>query len=273
MTQAGDPTPGEIETARAWLAKHGVHVPRPTRLLSIRLGTRKRARWTRLSYYWFLAILAICGAVGYQALQYLPNVRGKDMTESNALYFVYMALQFTTWLTGRKQDRRALQRLSLPATSFPRRSSWQVLGGWFIAGTVTTFGGGAALGVAMYLTTSARTYAWSWLGLLALSAIATTVTVNGVLRAPTIAEDEGSLAVDELVRTENAFALFPAMFAIPVLFDLISDNRQPHTFTWLLVGYAALSVGLQTVGIILNRRRRLPGADDPRPALVEDEAR
>ena len=261
MTQADEPTRGEIWAARKWLAAHGVHVRRPTRLLSIRLGTRYDVRRLRLGFFVLLAVPAVFGAIGYELLLYRY---GTDMTASATLYFLYMAGQFATWLSLRRWDRQALKRLCLPATPLSRRPWWQVLGGWTIASIVTTFGGGAALSVAVS--------AWGWIGLLVLSAVTTAITLRAVLRAPVIAEDEGSLAVDELVRTENTDLAAPGMFALPVLGDLLFANRQWDTFTWLLVGYAVLGFGLQMVGLAVHQRRRLPPSDDPRPALVEEEA-
>lgn len=247
MTQASDPTPAEIGVARWWLAKRGVHVRRPTRLLSIRLGTRYDVRRLRLGYFVLLAPPALLGALGYE---FLPYLRGTDTIGSVTLCFLYMAVQLATWLTLRRRDRKALERLSLSATPLTRRPWWQVLGGWTIASIVTTFLGGVALSVAIH--------AWAWLGLLVLSAMTTTITLWAVLRAPVIAEDDGSLAVDELVRTENVDWAFPARFAFPVLADLAYGNRQLGRFAWLLVGYAVLSFGLQMVGLAVHRRAQLP---------------
>ena len=109
----------------------------------------------------------------------------------------------------------------------------------------------------MYVTTPARTYAWSLLGLLAISALCTAVVLTSVLRAPVIADDEATRAVDDLVRAENADLAFPAVFSVPLVFDFFKSN-QPLGFTSLLIGYLLLSLGLQIVAVVLHSRRALP---------------
>ncbi len=254
----GGPTQYEGVLARKWLAKHGVRVKWPTPLIAVRLGTRHRPVGLRLRYYAIFAVLAVVGAIGYQMLQELPNVRGKDMTESISVFFIYVALQLSMWCTFRQLDRRTVIRLELEVMTPPRPPWWKVLGGWYLAGVALTFGGGAALGIAMFVTTPNRTYAWSWLGLLAIGAVSTAIVLAGVLRAPPVADDEASTAVDHLVRAENADAAFPAMFALPVLLDLLFENRQPHSFTWLMAGYVVLSFGVQLVAFLVHRYRKLP---------------
>jgi hypothetical protein len=97
--------------------------------------------------------------------------------------------------------------------------------------------------------------------LLGIGALSIAVVLTSVLRAPVIADDEATRAVDELVRVEWADRAFPAMFAIPVLFDMLIENRQPAAFTGLPAGYAVLSVGLQVIAMVHHRRRMLPPGD------------
>jgi hypothetical protein len=115
----------------------------------------------------------------------------------------------------------------------------------------------------MFLATPYRTYAWSWLGLLALSGAVFAVFVTGILRRPVIAKDEPSAVVDAVLRIEDLAVAMPSLYAVPVLTDLITTHRQPPGFAPWLVGYAVLAVALQVVsGLVLGRRRpRLPDGD------------
>ncbi|MCS7480491.1 hypothetical protein ACFFQW_33515 [Umezawaea endophytica] len=256
----GTATHREAVAAREWLVRRGalVHIPRP--LLTVRLGQRNRRRvW--FGYYAVFVVLAFaCYAFVHWLVPDLPDVRDEDMTEGLVLTSVYCALQLATWRTWSRVDRGLASHEALNDPSLPRPPWRTVLGGWFTASTAVTFVGGAGLGVAMVVTTPARTYASSWLGLLAIGALSTAVVLTGVLRAPVIADDEATRAVDDLVRTENANHALPAMFAVPVVFDLF-EGKQPSAFTGVLIGYVVLSVGLQLVAVVVHSRQVLPPGD------------
>jgi hypothetical protein len=241
----------EAGRARAWLYKRGVSVSLPTRLLAIRIGARQDAPHASGLV---LRIIFLCvgflGSFAYLSLQYLPNVRGAEMTESKIVYFLGCSLQLATWTTIRRRDR-LVDWARRPVES----SRLKLLGGWYIASAIITFAGGATLAVTMYVTTQAQTYAWSWLGVLSLSAICFAVILIDVLRRPVLAEDAASLAVDDILRFEDAHIAMPAFFAAPVLFDLLTTNRQPHEFTLWLVLYVALAIGTQLIGWLVHRHR------------------
>ncbi|HWO63174.1 MAG TPA: hypothetical protein VNO31_24385 [Umezawaea sp.] len=260
----GPPTHREAVAARVWLAKRGarVHTPRP--LLTVRLGQRNRRRvW--LKHYAIVVVPTIVCGVGYSMLELLPTVNGSEMTEGVTITFLYVALQLTGWRTWSRVDRALAAHEELTSRDLPRPPWWKVLGGWYTAATAVTFAGGAALAVTVFATTPARTYAWSWLGLLAIGALSTAVVLTGVLRTPVIADDEATRAVDDLVRAENATVALPAMFAVPVVFDLF-EGKQPPGFTGVLIGYLVLAVGLQAVAAVLQSRRVLPPGDYGLPA-------
>ncbi|WIX85535.1 hypothetical protein [Amycolatopsis sp. DG1A-15b] len=106
------------------------------------------------------------------------------------------------------------------------------------------------------MATPYRTYAWSWLGLLALGAVVFAVITTGVVRRPVIAEDEPSAAVDAVLRREDLYIAFPSCCSVPVLVDLITTHRQPPGFAPWLIGYAVLAIALQIVGGVFDLRRR-----------------
>lgn len=251
----GEPTPEEGEAARVWLAKHGVQVLTPTRLLATRIGVRRawKPRMRRMFVASMgLAVLVMLAAV---SLRYLGVLHG-EWPNSWGMYFPLLAFPLERWFTIRQRDRH------LPSvTRSGSSSAWQVLGVGYIAATVITFGGGAALGVAMYVTIPTQTYAGNWLLLLGVSAVGYAVVLTDVLRAPVRGEDEGSLAVDAVLRREeDAYLVQPAAFAAPALVDVLFDDRIPAQFTGWLILYTALAVTIQVIGWLTHARppRRLP---------------
>ncbi|WIX77850.1 hypothetical protein QRX50_41705 [Amycolatopsis carbonis] len=60
-----------------------------------------------------------------------------------------------------------------------------------------------------------------------------------------------------------------------MLFDVFGEGRQPPAFTGLLIGYVALSLALQCVGLITQSRRKLPpghyGEPETAPAETADD--
>jgi hypothetical protein len=265
------PSRGEVVHAAVWLGKHGVRVGVPTRLLATRLGVRAGARPRALLIRLVLFFLAgIACAVGYQCLQYLPGVRGVEMTESKLVYFFLFGFQGATWSAIRHRDRRAAAALGARALDRPRPPWRSLANRWYLASVVVTFGGGAALGATMYFATEYRTYAWSWLGVLGLGAAVFAAIFAGVVRRPVIAEDRPSLAVDTVLRVDDLTLALPSMYAVPVLTDLITTHRQPPGFALWLVGYVVLAIALQVVGALVHHGRRpaLPDGDygEPLPA-------
>ncbi|MCR6487212.1 hypothetical protein M8542_30725 [Amycolatopsis sp. OK19-0408] len=253
-----EPTRGEVGQAVLWLRRHGVAVAAPTRLLATRLGVRGNAapRGLRVRQAAVVAAAIACG-VGYQCLQYLPGVRGVEMTESKMAYFIVIGIQAAAWIGLRYRDRQAAAWLGTRAIEAPVPPRRGLPGGWHTASAVVTFAGGAALGGTMFFATPYRTYAWSWLGVLALALVMSAVLVTGVRRRPVIAEDEASLAVDTVLRREDLRVALPSGYAVLVLTDLVTTHRQPPGFAPWLLGYAALAVALQVVGALADRRHRV----------------
>ncbi|WP_329059457.1 hypothetical protein [Amycolatopsis sp. NBC_01480] len=249
-----EPSSAELDAGRRWLRRHGVEVDRPTRLLSIRIAAHL-APGTWLRTFPVYAVLAVVGTLAYLSLEWLPGVRREEMTESVPMFFIYAAIQVGLWRARRLRERNLVELVPHPLTGVARPTG--VVDGWYVATAAVTFAGGAALAVSMFAA-GARTYAWSWLGLLAVGAICTGVVLRSTLRQPVLAEDDGSLAADGLLRREAILASTPAIYSVPVIFDVINEGRQPHAFTGLIVGYVALCLALQAAVIIAQQRRKLP---------------
>ncbi|MEV4597162.1 hypothetical protein AB0K15_07150 [Amycolatopsis sp. NPDC049253] len=269
-----EPSAREIDFARRWLARRGVAVSLPTRLLCIRIGAHSVAPSAWLRTVAIYAVLAVGGAVGYQSLQELPGVHGREMTSAVTLFFVIAGLQVGWWRARRLRERNLAA--SVPHRLIGVARPKGVVDGWFGATAATTFAGGAFLALAVFAAVpEARTWAWSWLGLLAVGAICTGVIVVATSREPVLAEDDASLAAGELLRREAVQATAPAMYTLPVLFEVFGEGRQPPAFTGLLIGYVVLCLALQSAGPIALSRRKLPpghyGEPETAAALTADD--
>ncbi|WP_086845528.1 hypothetical protein [Amycolatopsis kentuckyensis] len=246
-------TDAERAAAGRWLVKHHVDVPTMTDLLALRLGFRAGARppgWWR--WFWVAALAYVAATMGFASLVFLPGVRGGELVESSYVFFLITVQHLGYWLPARVRDRQALARFGTLAG--PPRTD---VTGWFLAVPLVTFGGGAALAVTIFATTPFRTYAGSWLLLLALGAAVTTAMAADVLRRPVIAEDATSRAVDAALRLQDLLMAMPGIYAVPVLVDpLVGDAQPPEWRPWL-VGYAVLAVATQVVvGVVQWRRLR-----------------
>jgi hypothetical protein len=238
-------TAAEQAAARQWLAKRGQPVERPAPLVTALIATRQSLRGGAFRRYLGYAVAGVVVAVLY-SLSF-----GSGATGSGPIYFVYFAMALSMRDAIRLRERSLREDVPSP---HPPDSWWRVLGGWYLASLVLAFAGGVALAVAMYFATPARTYAVSWLGLLALSALCTGWVLAGVLRSPLLAEDAETLAIARAVRAEKIYAGTPVLAAFPLVLDLL-DHVQPPAFTPWLIGYVAAVVVLQVVAFALHGRR------------------
>jgi hypothetical protein len=247
------PTEAEVRAARKWLAKRGVRVAEPTTLLALRLGARRGARppgyWA-----WVVVVLVSVVLVG-TVVEFLALWLHAPV--GSAFFVGYAGAVLLVRSSVRRADRRAAAWLGDRRLAVPRPSWRKSLGGWYLASLVTTFGGGALLAVVMCVTTSEWVWAVGWLALLALGAVVVAVVLTGVVRRPVIAEDETSLVIDGVVRAEDPFLAMPALFALPVLFDVLTSGPQPHEFTPWLVGYVVLAYATLLVSRYARYRRRM----------------
>ncbi|MEV6446549.1 hypothetical protein [Amycolatopsis sp. NPDC051716] len=247
------PTDAERAAAGRWLVKHRVEVPTMTDLLALRLGFRAGARppgswrWIVVGFLGYAAVM-----IGFASLTFLPGVRGGELMDSSYVFFIIIAQHLGYWLPARIRDRQALARFG--TLGGPPRTD---VTGWFLAVPLVTFGGGAALAVTMFATTPYRTYAGSWLLLLALGAAVTAAMVTDVYRRPVIAEDATSRAVDTALRQHDLLMAMPGIYAVPALVDPLVGHAQPPEWRPWLAGYAGLAVATQVVvGVAQWRRLR-----------------
>jgi hypothetical protein len=243
-------TAREQDAARRWLARRGHPVGRPTPLLAVLIGTRQAFRGRGMVRYFGYMLLAYVAGTAYASLF------GAGATQGWALYFLCFAMSLSSWDTVRLRERDFQDDVAAP---HPPDPWWRVLGGWYLASLVVVFGGGFALAVTLYFTTADRTYAVSWLGLLALSVLVTGWVLVGLLRRPLLAEDTASLAVARALRAEALYVASPAMVVTPLVLDFLL-HRVPAGFTPWLGAYFAAGTLLQIISCAVHwsRHRTLP---------------
>ncbi|TDC67842.1 hypothetical protein E1200_13705 [Actinomadura sp. GC306] len=203
MARDVEPSTG-LRLAEVWLAKHGLDDVRPTPLLATRLVVRERAR---LGAAVILAVLII--ASGLAALPAFDGDRTLGPLRLLALVALVVGLLLAQSLLDRwvrRVDRRAGAALSRRVTH-PVHPGWRTVLGWPYA----VFAAATCVG-AMVLVASAlavpdpavrQVAAGLLIGLLGLTAV-NAMHLRHLLRRPVVAEDEGSLTADVIMRIEDA---------------------------------------------------------------------
>ncbi|MGW5721986.1 hypothetical protein ACWEVP_37845 [Amycolatopsis sp. NPDC003865] len=243
----GEPTLGEVAAARAWLARRGVGVWLPTRLLSLRLGSREWA--ARTVSPWFGAVYVLVLVSG----TFLEDVPGRL-----GLLFVVFALLLVVRPREIRRREDVADRWAGTGSPPALRDAARQVGGWYLVTTAITFTGGAAMCAAM-IVVDPTFDAFAQTVALAVGAGATVAVVGRILRAPVIAEDATSRAVDALLRAQDAYRYAPsAVFALAALPVTMAAGRLPGWLEWTAVAFAVGVVGAQLTGFLVTRRRKLP---------------
>ncbi len=242
MVEVASTTLAERQAARTWLARHGAEVDEPTPLLAVRVGARVLA--TR-SYWLYSALSSVFWIVAVLPPIPVP-ARFLGFT---ALVVAYPLLQ---WRRVRTADRAATCVVAPGARPSFRVAAGEV-GRWYLAAVATTFGGGAVL----CATLAADPVGWA--AALVLGAASVALVLGQALRAPVIAEDEASRAVDAALRTYDtrAFAM-PFAFTFLAWIDLSADWPWPPARFVPVVAYFVLGVVLHLRAVFEVRDRRLP---------------
>ncbi|MGW3959247.1 hypothetical protein ACWED2_05455 [Amycolatopsis sp. NPDC005003] len=257
----GEPTVLEVGWARLWLGKRGVRVWLPTRLLALRLGARAMGGRGTPSYAIVFAALWSFSAPFFLEAD-LPG-------KAAGLALVVTAFQVVRWRRTQSREQLA-ERLTGAGAPLPLRVAVKQVGWWYLSSTALTFGGGAALCAASFL--SRPHFTWKhWyppsveIGVhtfaLAVGAGATALVLGRALRAPVLAEDEASRAVDQVLRAEDVYRFAPcagyAVLALPVF---VVDWAAPGPLGWSALAYLVTAVVLQLLGwaVVRHRYRRLP---------------
>ncbi|WP_410663799.1 hypothetical protein [Amycolatopsis sp. lyj-84] len=257
----GEPGFDEITATRQWLGKRGVEVGEPSRLLAARVGTRLSRR-TPGRFRWLAGAAVVSVLLGMAAGA--VGLGGNGIL----LGLICASLEVALWLSYRHRER-ALGPLPVMDRRSRRPSAFAILGAWYVASFVITFGGGAALTAAIHLTTPAKAYAWGLAALLGWAALCCAVILIGTLRRPVYAEDTASAAVDTELRVLDSQAAIPGFYPVIVLYDMAVGDQAPAEFTGWLIAYAVLAFGTTVIGVWRHHRRpALPPGDYGTPVQV-----
>jgi hypothetical protein len=137
MSEAGG---AEAAAAEKWLAKRGVRVSPPTRLIALRLGARGRLGKAMIPWVGAATMVGLACSFGYR---FVPGI---DLPVIGSWYFYCTFVAVALLLAMRRVDR-PVRWASRPASS----SRFKLIGGWYVTSVVITFLGGAVLGVLMIL--------------------------------------------------------------------------------------------------------------------------
>ncbi|WP_250034980.1 hypothetical protein [Paractinoplanes maris] len=247
--------PTELEIARLWLAARGLADVTPLPMLAARLAVRRRARVAAA----ILPAVFLCATalVYVSALPIRPADDGFGTQRRWAL--VVLTALVAGLVLGLSLLDRWVRRVDQQAgAELPRRATYSVRPGWrTVLGVpraallAMTYAGAAVLAIAaLTVREGAARYAAVIL-LIGLCGVAagTAVQLRHVLTHPVVADDEGSLRADFLMRVEDAreVALPTVVWSLPVVsvFDTGLDRWNTGWLVFIVLSVIAL--GLITV--------------------------
>ncbi|MFK3983831.1 hypothetical protein ACI2K4_26055 [Micromonospora sp. NPDC050397] len=248
--------PTDLEIARLWLAARGLADVTPTPMLAARLAVRRRAR---LAAAILPAAFLIASALVYvSGLPIRPEDEGFGTQRRWALVVLtalVAGLVLGLWLLDRGV-RRVDQRVG---AELPRRATHSVRPGWrTVLGVpraallVITYAGAAVLAIAaLAMRDGAARYAAVILliGLCGV-AVGTAVRLRHVLNHSVVADDEGSLEADFLMRVEDAreVAVPTVVWSLPVV-SVFDTGLDPLNTGWLVfIVLSVIALALITTG-------------------------
>jgi len=241
MTDRLAVTDRAMRRARTWLSRRRFGGIEPTPLLAARLEIRRRGLVGLVAVMAFVALLAIA----------LLDRLAADSAPTRFAGFVTVMLVaiLARWLwqyvvrRGEQRLAAALTRRSAHPVAIARRD---VLGRWGLVATALLYAGvlGIAVAIAALAQTTQDLATAGVLGLaLVVVAAMTAGELSGILRRPALAEDAGSLAVDDALRTDDARGVLvspvPALLAT---FTVMSVSPQVasslYAFCYAFIGLA-----------------------------------
>jgi hypothetical protein len=240
----------ELEIARLWLAGRRLTDVGPTPMLAARLTVRRRARVGGA----VLTAAFLCGT----ALVYvsaLPLRSGDDEfgSQRGGALVVLTALVAGLVLGLSLLDRWVRRVDQRAGAELPRRAAHSVRPGWrTVLGAprasllAITYAGAAALAIATLATRDGAARYASLILLIGLCGVAvgTAVQLRHVLTHPVVADDEGSLKADFLMRVEDAreVCLPTVVWSLPVVsvFDTGLDAWNTGWLVFIVLSVIAL---------------------------------
>ncbi|WP_103355594.1 hypothetical protein [Amycolatopsis sp. CA-128772] len=228
----GEPTLPDVGRTQAWLARRGVAVWLPARLLALRIGARGFATRGAPRYLIVVACLWWFGGVLFHAVE-LPG----RAAVTALLVALYLVLRLRRVQAADEVAERLAGTGRPPAPGVAAKQ----IGWWYLVSAAVTFAGGAFAP--------------------AVGAGAAALVLARAFRAPVIAEDEASRQADEVLRAEDVHRFAPcAVYAFLAMPVFVVDWAVPGALGWWALAYLVAVAGMQLTGWLLLRRRyrRLP---------------
>jgi hypothetical protein len=260
--------PTELETARLWLAGRGLADVTPTPMLVTRLTARRRAR---LAAAVLPAVFLCATALVYvSALPIRPADEGLGTERRWAL--VVLTALVAGLVLGLSLLDRWVQRVDERAgAELPRRATHSVRPGWRTvlslpraALLAATYAGAAVLAIAALATRHGAARYAAVILLIGLCGVAagTAVQLRHVLTHPVVADDEGTLKADLLMRVEDAreVALPTVVWSLPVV-SVFDAGLDPWNTGWLV--FMVLSIIALLLITAWEGRRALAAQHSP----------
>lgn len=252
-----------LPKAREWLHKRGATGREPSHVLAARLAVRQRRTDRELLLLVLLGVAIIPFALVREFASLSLEIGGEDVLGVVQLAAFYVMMAGLAWWGSRSQ-RRAERHI---AASLPRRVAHNantsvvgVLGVPFLVSWAATYLGGVALGVGLVVGADAvtdRLTAAVFAAGTAVFAVITAVVAAEEVRRGALAEDEESLAVDDVLRTEDAHRVLPFPVFLAAIYA--ADATETATTAALAV-FAVVTLVLWAVVYDKDRRRKLPEA-------------
>ncbi|MDI6102727.1 hypothetical protein QLQ12_29320 [Actinoplanes sp. NEAU-A12] len=232
--------PTELEIARLWLAARGLADVTPTPMLAARLTVRRRARVAAAVLP--AAFLCATALVYVSALPIRPADDGFGTHRLWAL--VVLTALVAGLVSGLSLLDRWVRRVDQQAgAELPRRATHSVRPGWrTVLGVpraallAVTYAGAAVLAIAALTMRDGTARYAAVILLIGLCGVAvgTAVQLRHVLTHPVVADDEGSLKADFLMRVEDAreVGLPTVVWSLPVV-SVFDAGLDPWNTGWL----------------------------------------
>lgn len=246
--------------ARTWLERHGASGREPSRVLTARIAVRKRRTEREMLHLGLLCVALIAFVLVTEFASLSLVINGQDVLNVVVMGAFYLLMAALTWWGSRSQ-RSAERRI---AASLPQRAAHgtgtgavRVLGVPFVVASAATYVGGVAIGAVLAFgadTVTDRLIAAVFAAGTAVFAVITAVVAAEEVRRGALAEDEESLAADDLLRVEDAHRVppFPAVLAAIYAVN-VTDTATIATFG----GFAVVTILLWAAVYVQDTRRKL----------------
>jgi hypothetical protein len=241
----------DLRRAAAWLNRHRLTGIAPTPLLAARLAARRRTTAGLAALLIGIALLAVFtfGRLGLDSAEAYRRTATARLV-GDVVVVLAAVLARWLWLRAlRRADRRIGAGLSQRA-AHPVPAGWRrVLGGRCLLTAAVLHAGALGVGAAAAVLASTpqdRAMAAVLLAGTAVLAATGAAEVADVVRRPALAQDAQSLAVDDVLRAEDARAIaaspLPAMLAVFTVFALtpeLSARFTPVSFALVALAFLA----------------------------------